>query len=296
MTEEIEDEHKLRPGMTLHGLQPEIPVRPDDLKLDDSDGSVYSDDTNNSESSETNNSRPNTALGSDIESSASNELDDESGFGNEVYKRSEISDSSNGSAEQAAKLERRSGEKELHAAATTIASNFKGYKVRKELSLKRDAATVIAANFKSYKAQKVLRQKRSAATTIATNFKGYRARKELQQKKKAATTIATNFKGYRARKKFQEQRAAVNTIADNFRAYQTRKAAMNRPSSTSQSEVNEQIKVRPCSSTDINSPEQKLCGAEVTEDRLSSNTLFHQQKLSTVDKDSVNKTEESKAN
>ena len=133
-------------------------------------------------------------------------------------------------------------EKAKEDAATTIQSNYRGYKSRKSIQEIRDAKAKSEEIVKNDTKQV---SEDEAATRIQAGFKGYKTRKNLAGKSKkeleakesnsdkeldnAASTIQANYKGYKVRKEYetskQKQREdkAATRIQANYKGYKTRK-------------------------------------------------------------------------
>uniref|UniRef100_A0A4X1STK0 Abnormal spindle-like microcephaly-associated protein homolog n=1 Tax=Sus scrofa TaxID=9823 RepID=A0A4X1STK0_PIG len=113
------------------------------------------------------------------------------------------------------------------AAAISLQSAYRGWKVRKQVRREQQAAVKIQSAFRMAKAQKEFRLFKKAACTIQKHLRawaaGRRQRAEYTALRRAAVTLQSTWRGRVARRQMQKQHACAVIIQSCYRAYVQRR-------------------------------------------------------------------------
>uniref|UniRef100_A0A287A985 Abnormal spindle-like microcephaly-associated protein homolog n=1 Tax=Sus scrofa TaxID=9823 RepID=A0A287A985_PIG len=113
------------------------------------------------------------------------------------------------------------------AAAISLQSAYRGWKVRKQVRREQQAAVKIQSTFRMAKAQKEFRLFKKAACTIQQHLRawaaGRRQRAEYTALRRAAATLQSTWRGRVARRQMQKQHACAVIIQSCYRAYVQRR-------------------------------------------------------------------------
>uniref|UniRef100_A0A8D1Y1I4 Abnormal spindle-like microcephaly-associated protein homolog n=1 Tax=Sus scrofa TaxID=9823 RepID=A0A8D1Y1I4_PIG len=113
------------------------------------------------------------------------------------------------------------------AAAISLQSAYRGWKVRKQVRREQQAAVKIQSAFRMAKAQKEFRLFKKAACTIQKHLRawaaGRRQRAEYTALRRAAATLQSTWRGRVARRQMQKQHACAVIIQSCYRAYVQRR-------------------------------------------------------------------------
>uniref|UniRef100_A0A8D1Q7K9 Abnormal spindle-like microcephaly-associated protein homolog n=1 Tax=Sus scrofa TaxID=9823 RepID=A0A8D1Q7K9_PIG len=113
------------------------------------------------------------------------------------------------------------------AAAISLQSAYRGWKVRKQVRREQQAAVKIQSAFRMAKAQKEFRLFKKAACTIQQHLRawaaGRRQRAEYTALRRAAVTLQSTWRGRVARRQMRKQHACAVIIQSCYRAYVQRR-------------------------------------------------------------------------
>uniref|UniRef100_A0A8D1LA20 Abnormal spindle-like microcephaly-associated protein homolog n=1 Tax=Sus scrofa TaxID=9823 RepID=A0A8D1LA20_PIG len=113
------------------------------------------------------------------------------------------------------------------AAAISLQSAYRGWKVRKQVRREQQAAVKIQSAFRMAKAQKEFRLFKKAACTIQQHLRaraaGRRQRAEYTALRRAAATLQSTWRGRVARRQMRKQHACAVIIQSCYRAYVQRR-------------------------------------------------------------------------
>uniref|UniRef100_A0A8D1TF97 Abnormal spindle-like microcephaly-associated protein homolog n=1 Tax=Sus scrofa TaxID=9823 RepID=A0A8D1TF97_PIG len=113
------------------------------------------------------------------------------------------------------------------AAAISLQSAYRGWKVRKQVRREQQAAVKIQSTFRMAKAQKEFRLFKKAACTIQQHLRawaaGRRQRAEYTALRRAAATLQSTWRGRVARRQMRKQHACAVIIQSCYRAYVQRR-------------------------------------------------------------------------
>uniref|UniRef100_A0A8D1KJU6 Abnormal spindle-like microcephaly-associated protein homolog n=1 Tax=Sus scrofa TaxID=9823 RepID=A0A8D1KJU6_PIG len=113
------------------------------------------------------------------------------------------------------------------AAAISLQSAYRGWKVRKQVRREQQAAVKIQSAFRMAKAQKEFRLFKKAACTIQQHLRaraaGRRQRAEYTALRRAAATLQSTWRGRVARRQMRKQHACAVIIQSCYRAYMQRR-------------------------------------------------------------------------
>uniref|UniRef100_A0A8D0XS45 Abnormal spindle-like microcephaly-associated protein homolog n=1 Tax=Sus scrofa TaxID=9823 RepID=A0A8D0XS45_PIG len=113
------------------------------------------------------------------------------------------------------------------AAAISLQSAYRGWKVRKQVRREQQAAVKIQSTFRMAKAQKEFRLFKKAACTIQQHLRawaaGRRQRAEYTALRRAAVTLQSTWRGRVARRQMRKQHACAVIIQSCYRAYVQRR-------------------------------------------------------------------------
>ncbi|XP_077390631.1 abnormal spindle-like microcephaly-associated protein [Festucalex cinctus] len=112
-------------------------------------------------------------------------------------------------------------------AAVCLQAAFRGYKVRKQLTIQRHAAVKLQSNFRRYQQMVYYKRLRWASTVVQARFKANkqmrRERLTLSVKKHAAIVLQAAFRGMISRRLVKQKHQAATTIQRALRAHNEHK-------------------------------------------------------------------------